>query len=308
MSVNVHLSYSPVAVATHFMISIPFVPVSVGVATQVASPSGDVKTELSVPAVNACILMATYNAIRKYIGTENSLITDMGVSYCDGCANLHGAMHRFSITRASREIIKIFSKWRAVSAMRSADKYCAGLGFKSKLYKPMLREQIDAIDAGVPGSIDIYILTRNKNPTIPQKKEDAAAKTRRMAKQTKTITVLKELQAVIKQMFTFRRAGSTSHEEGVRYSGMGAFIISKLLNIPSAGSYIVNPDTDRIKAACIKFADKLKKKKRPEKALWHLITMAICNATTTAAALADFSSKIGNSEAITFIRNIHKSH
>ena len=66
-------------------------------------------------------------------------------------------------------------------------------------------------------------------------------------------------------------------------------------------------DKDRIKAACTKFAERLAKKSKPEKSLWHLVTMAICSGNCTGAAVADFASKIGNDEAIDFIKKLHST-
>ena len=307
MSVNVHLSYSPVAVASHFMISIPYVPVATGIASAVFGGAGAASqtAEVSVPAINACVLMAMFTAVRKYVSTDNSLITDLGINYCDGCANIHGAIHRFKIERVKNEIIKMFTKWKAASVVRTADKYCARLGFNPKAYKPVLRDAVPVIDSGVPGPIDIYILTRNKNPAVAAKNEAAPAKARRVEKQNKAVKALTELQSTVKQMVQFRRAAPVPPAaEGIKYAGLGAFIISKLLGVESFGSYI-DADKDRIKASCAKFAERLAKKSKPEKSLWHLNTMAICSGNCTAAAIADFAGKIGNDEAIDFIKKLY---
>lgn len=306
MAVNVHLSYSPVAVASHFIISIPHPSVSTGIAAHILGGATSAVPEVSVPAVHACVLMAMFHNINKYISTDNSSITDLGINYCDGCANIHGAVHRFKIERTKNEIIKMFTKWKAGAALRTADKYCARLGFNPKAYKSVLRESVEAVDAGVPGAIDIYILTRNKNPAVAAQNEASLAKKRRTDKHAKTVKALTELQSTIKQLLTFRRAMPMPTAEGIRYVGTGAFIISKLLGIESRGSYI-DADKDRIKAACTKFAERLAKKSKPEKSLWHLVTMAICSGNCTGAAVADFASKIGNDEAIDFIKKLHST-
>jgi hypothetical protein len=299
MSVSVRLSYSPVAVATHFIISIPFLPVAASVAAQINQCASGFMAEKTDKSVNACLMMGIFHNIKKAVLGENSTITDFTINYCDGMANIRGSLQRFNAKRASREFLKLFSKWDAIKARSKAGKYCSLLGFKQ--YTELLTKAIKAADTGIPGNIDIYILTRNKNPSVAMDKESSEARKKRVAKQAATIKTLTELQATVKKMLPLK-AGTTPYTcVGTKYDNIGAYIISKLLNVPSEGSYIV-ADQDKIKKAVVTFTDRLKKKKKPEKALWHLVTMAICSGNVTAAAVGAFAAKIDDSTAIASIK------
>lgn len=300
MSVTVRLSYSPVAVATHFIISIPFLPIVSSVAAQIDNCASGYMAEKTERAINACLMMGMFNNIKKAVLGENSTITDFGIHHCDGMANIHGSLQRFNAKRASREFMKIFAKWDATKARSKASKYCAALGFKQ--YTEMLSKAIKAVDAGLAGNIDVYILTRNKNPQTPSSTtESTEGKKKRLLKQTATIKTLNELQAGIKKTMKLRAGAVSYTATGAKYDHIGAFIISKLLNITSDGSYIV-ADADRVKKAVATFTERLKKKKKPEKALWHLVTMAICAGNVTAGNVGGFATKIEESTAIPAIR------
>lgn len=300
MSVTVRLSYSPVAVATHFMISIPFLPIIPSVAAQIDNCASGYMAEKTDKAVNACLLMGIFRNIKKAVLGENSTVTDFAVHYCDGMANIHGSLQRFNAKRASREFMKVFVKWDAAKARSKAAKYCSALGFKQ--YTDMLAKAIKAADAGIAGNIDVYILTRNKNPLLPSgPAESADAKKKRLAKQSSNIKTLTELQSNIKKAMTLRAGTVTYTGTGTKYDHIGAFIIGMLLSAPSDGSYVV-ADTERVKKAVATFTERLKKKKKPEKALWHLVTMAICAGTVTAANIGSFAAKIEEATAIPAIR------
>ena len=301
MSANVHLSYSKVAVATHFMVSMPFIPVATCVLAQISKHSVDCVVEKSEAAINACLAMAMFSNVKKAIGSENSTITDLDIQYVDGMINIHGSIHRFNINRASREFVKIFTKWDAARSRGKASKYCAAFGFKK--YTEYLGEAIAQLESGVGGNVDVYILTRNKNPATPGEKEPAAAKEKRVKKRDAVIAAIRELQTNIKQLVKLKRGTPDVSHDGDKYDNIGAFILSKLLGIDSMGSFIV-AEKDKVKKAASAFADRLKKKKTPDKALWHLITMAICSGNVTAAALAEFAAKIDDSSAIAFIKGL----